>query len=115
MVSIDQQSEVPSTANAIGLLGELGQSKNDEIRCSEHGKGANRPSKHTYLEAKILGNAGGNCIVYRAGVDAFVAIEKCAKPFAPFSPVHIAVSLLSVYIRCGCDAASEGARFDIAP
>ena len=39
MVGVDHQAEVTGAADAVDLLGKLGQGQDDEVRGSQHGAG----------------------------------------------------------------------------
>src|SRR5471032_3036040 len=88
VVGIDHQRQVTGAVDAIGLVRELAQGEHDQVGGAQHHHRGNGAREHAEFEADVLGDARGDRVVDRAGMDATAAVQDGAEARATVGPVH---------------------------
>jgi hypothetical protein len=88
MIGIDEQRQVARAVDPVGLLRELRQCKDKQIRRAEYGERRHRARKHADLETDILGDTRRNWIEDGPRVNADFGLEQGAEFLSAGCPVH---------------------------
>jgi hypothetical protein len=87
-VRIDHQRQLAGAVDAVRLLREFTQGQNDQVGSPEHRQRGDGAREHAELEAEILGDARGDRVVNRSGMNAAIAVQDFAEARAAVGPMH---------------------------
>lgn len=79
MIGVGQHRQLGDTADTRGLLDELAQSDEVEVRRGEDLQRGHRAAEDAHFETEVGGDARGHRVEHRGGVEAAVGVQQLAK------------------------------------